>query len=120
MDIILVIACLYFAYSSITLLMEVPFAEWEVVQYVLAAITVGLLVAGIMRGWKIIKRWKNGPPPEEKKESATVIYDDDDDGDEEDELAYLDEMDAMEDAAAEKEKAAAEEDAAPMEEGEEP
>ena len=119
MDIILVIACLYFAYSSISLLIEVPLAEWEVVQYALAVITVGLTVAGILRGWKIIKRWKNGPPPEEKKESATVIYDDDDG--EDDELAYLDEMDAMEDAAAAaEEKAAAEEEPVLQDEGEEP
>lgn len=68
MDILLIVACLYMAYSNITSLAEVPFAEWGMAQYAMVVLTVALVAVGGLKGWQFYKKKKaaaDAPPPEE-------------------------------------------------------
>lgn len=58
MDIFLIVACLYMAYTSVEMALEVPFAEWGFLQYALLLLTVGLLFAAGYRLWQNYKQRK--------------------------------------------------------------
>lgn len=77
MDILLIVACLYMAYSNITSLAEVPFAEWGMAQYAMVVLTVALVAVGGLKGWQFYKKKKaaaDAPPPEEEaKAEAPVV-----------------------------------------------
>lgn len=69
MDILLIVACLYMAYTNITSLAEVPFAEWGMAQYAMVVLTVALVAVGGLKGWQFYKKKKaaaDATPPEEE------------------------------------------------------
>lgn len=69
-DTIVMVACVYVLYSNIKALLEVPFAQWELVQWLLVVISVLLVVAGAHRGWVIYKKWKKKQSGEEDTEEG--------------------------------------------------
>lgn len=77
MDILLIVACLYMAYTNITSLAEVPFAEWGMAQYAMVVLTVALVAVGGLKGWQFYKKKKaaaDAPPPaEEEGTEAPVV-----------------------------------------------
>ena len=58
MDSFLIIACLYFAYNNVKMLMEVPIAQWQLVQWVMALTTVALLVTAALKGVQVARKKK--------------------------------------------------------------
>lgn len=77
MDILLIVACLYMAYANINTLVQTPFAEWELVHYVMVVLTVLLVVVGALKGWQYYKKRKakaaEGPDPEATGEDGPDV-----------------------------------------------
>ena len=60
------------AYTNITSLAEVPFAEWGMAQYAMVVLTVALVAVGGLKGWQFYKKKKaaaDAPSPEEEVEA---------------------------------------------------
>lgn len=117
MGYLIVLVCFYFAYNNAKLLMEMPFAQWGMEQYFLLFITIALVVVGVLYGRMVYLRDKKKKQEEaekkaaaiqeEKKRRAAAAYNDDDD------LAYLDELDAEEEARRKRPQNKANGDSAP-------
>lgn len=100
LDLVIALLCFFMAYSNVKMLVEVPFAKWGLVQGLLVAVSIGLVAVGAMKGWAW---WKNKQKQDQEKAlEAKKIEEDREiqkkEGKKNDDLAYLDELDAMEDA----------------------
>ena len=70
-DILVILACLYFAYSNVKLLVDEPPAQWELVHYVLILVTVALVAVAVLRGVTAYRKSKQPKPgPEDKAPSS--------------------------------------------------
>ncbi|MDK2813894.1 MAG: hypothetical protein PWQ08_1149 [Clostridiales bacterium] len=58
MDVIVIIACYYFAFTEIKSLVDYGAAPWRIEHYILAAISLALLVLGTLRAIQSYKTWK--------------------------------------------------------------
>ena len=58
MDVIVVLACYYFAFTEIKSLVDYGAAPWRIEHYILAAISLALLVLGTLRAIQSYKTWK--------------------------------------------------------------
>ncbi len=54
-DLVIAVICLYMSYSNISTLAEVPFADWQASQWLLALITLGLLVVGLYKAVRMVR-----------------------------------------------------------------
>ena len=72
MDILLIVACLYMAYSNITTLAKIPLAQWQAPQYVMVVLTALLVVVGALKGWQFYKK-KIAAGSEKDQEAAENI-----------------------------------------------
>ena len=61
---------LYMAYSNVRMLVELPFSEWGGVQWMLVAVTVGLVVAAIFTLLRYRKDTKDKKEEEKEKQEA--------------------------------------------------
>jgi hypothetical protein len=110
LDILIIVFAVLFLYQNTQSLMQIPLRDWELVHYALALVSLGLLTVAI---WKGVQMYKNHKKKQEKeaeggegKEDAEG--EDSDEGEtqkkkytyenDDAELAYLDEMDAEEEA----------------------
>lgn len=111
LDILIIVFAVLFLYQNAQSLMQIPLRDWELVHYALALVSLGLLAVAIWKGVQMYKNHKKKQEEEaeggEAKEDAEeeeaseeeipkkkYTYEEDDA-----ELAYLDEMDAEEEAA---------------------
>lgn len=58
MDVIVILACYYFAFTEIKSLVDYGAAPWRIEHYILAAISLALLVLGTLRAIQSYKTWK--------------------------------------------------------------
>lgn len=66
-NVLIAILCFYMAFTSIKLLVNTPFAEWGVEQYLLAVVSLGLVAVGLLRGKDVFFK-KKGEAGEEEAE----------------------------------------------------
>jgi|GEM_PF-4640986 len=59
MDVIVILACYYFAFTEIKSLVDYGAAPWRIEHYILAAISLALLVLGTLRAIQSYKTWKH-------------------------------------------------------------
>lgn len=97
----MIILCLFLAFQNFQSVLAVPFGEWEVVHYLLALVSLGLVGVAAFKGKTAYDKYKQkrDAKPEDGEEAGP------EDApaplppaDEDDDLAYLDELDAEEDA----------------------
>lgn len=81
MDVLILVLCGYMVYNNVTLLLEQPFAEWQLSQYALALVSLGLLAVAALVAVRAYKRWKK-QQEEGTTEEKSVFYDTSDDEDE--------------------------------------
>lgn len=81
MDLIVIIACYYFAFTEIKSLVDYGAAPWRIEHYILAAISLALLVLGTLRAIQSYKLWKykKDHPEEEMLSSVAEISAEDED-----------------------------------------
>lgn len=70
MDVIVIIACYYFAFTEIKSLVDYGAAPWRIEHYILAVITLALLVLGTLRAIQSYKVWKYKKDHPEEELSA--------------------------------------------------
>ena len=105
MDILLIFACFYFAFTQAKALIDYGNQPWELVHYLLLLLTIVLAALGIFRSYLYYKEWKY--KKEHPEEDALPQTSSTDDTDEEDDDEEDDEEE--EDTAADKALSAAEE-----------
>ena len=75
MDVIVILACYYFAFTEIKSLVDYGAAPWRIEHYILAAISLALLVLGTLRAIQSYKTWKHKKDhPEEEMMSQMQSF----------------------------------------------
>lgn len=72
MDVLLVLACGYFAFSIFKNLFAVPISQWQGVHYAMLAVGLALLVLGSIKGHWLYKKnqaQKTVSPPKQDQET---------------------------------------------------
>ena len=70
MDVLLIVACFYFAFSQAKALVDYGNQPWELVHYLLLFLTLALAGLGLWRSWMYYKDWKY---KKEHPEEAEVL-----------------------------------------------
>lgn len=70
MDLLLIFACFYFAYSEIAALIDYGSQPWELVHYLLLLLAIALAAMGIWRSVVYYKEWKYKKTHPEEDETA--------------------------------------------------
>ena len=109
LDGVIIIACFWLVVENVRFLAQVPFSQWETAHFATAAVSVVLAALGVHRVIKVFRdnkkrkaekaamqakttvEYEEDEAPEDEPETPTAKTEDDD-------LAWLDEMDAEEDA----------------------
>ena len=101
MDILLIFACFYFAFTQAKALIDYGNQPWELVHYLLLLLTIVLTALGIFRSYLYYKEWKykKEHPEEDGLPQTSGVDDTDEEEDDEEE----------EDTAADRALSAAEE-----------
>lgn len=97
-DILIIVFAVYFVYQNIRSLTELPLSQWEFVHYALAVLTVVIAGLGVWKAWQVYKKSRLKKEEEAEKREEEEAERQAEDRDEDNELAYLDELDAEEDA----------------------
>ena len=91
MDILLIFACFYFAFTQAKALIDYGNQPWELVHYLLLLLTIVLAALGIFRSYLYYKEWKyKKEHPEEDalpQTSSTDDTDEEEDDEEEEDTA---------------------------------
>lgn len=73
MDLLLIFACFYFAYSQVAALIDYGSQPWGLVHYLLLLLAIALTAMGIWRSVTYYKEWKyKKAHPEEAEKSAEL------------------------------------------------
>ena len=87
MDVLLIVACFYFAFSQAKALVDYGNQPWELVHYLLLFLTLALAGLGLWRSWMYYKDWKYKKEHPEEAEvlgAGEAVEEDADDTEEED------------------------------------
>ncbi len=67
-------ALVYMAYGNVRMLSEIPVAQWEVVQWLMALLTVGLVAAAGLTGWRLWADKKKEAAAKAEEQAQVPIY----------------------------------------------
>ena len=99
MDILLIFACFYFAFSQAKALIDYGNQPWELVHYLLLLLTIVLAGLGVFRSYLYYKDWKYKKEHPEENALPQGAADTAEDAEEDAEGSGEEESDAEEDAA---------------------
>ena len=82
MDILLIFACFYFAFTQAKALIDYGNQPWELVHYLLLLLTIVLAALGIFRSYLYYKEWKYKKEHPDEENTVAQLPDSEEDAEE--------------------------------------